>query len=203
MPITVLGGSSKNRLECADGFFERSNGVINFMGEGSSVRIASGTWGYDLSLSVEHGCTLEIGEDCALGALEVFSVRGSSVSIGARCGFTSKAQIHAHEKNAIRLGTGCLVASSVWLTCSDMHPIFDLTTGERINPGADITIGDAVWIANNVTILKGVTIGRGSIVGTGSVVTKSVEANCLAAGNPAKIIKTDVTWRYSLEQASL
>ena len=42
---------------------------------------------------------------------------------------------------------------------------------------------------SNVTILKGVTIGARSVIGSGSVVTKSIPADCIAAGNPCKIIR--------------
>ncbi|OGT51115.1 MAG: hypothetical protein A3E84_04705 [Gammaproteobacteria bacterium RIFCSPHIGHO2_12_FULL_42_13] len=45
-----------------------------------------------------------------------------------------------------------------------------------------------------VTILKGVTIGNGSIVAANSVVTKSIPENCIAAGNPAKVIRTNIHW---------
>ena len=52
-----------------------------------------------------------------------------------------------------------------------------------------ITIGDNCWIAANVTICGGVTIGEGSVIGAGSVVTKDIPANCLAAGNPCRVIR--------------
>lgn len=46
-------------------------------------------------------------------------------------------------------------------------------------------------------ILKGVTIESGAVVGAGSVVTKSIVANAIAVGNPAKTIKTDILWTRS------
>ena len=45
------------------------------------------------------------------------------------------------------------------------------------------------WIGAGATILPGVTIGQNSVVGAGSVVTKDVPDNCIAVGNPAKVVK--------------
>ncbi|GAA1112317.1 hypothetical protein GCM10009630_06750 [Kribbella jejuensis] len=53
-----------------------------------------------------------------------------------------------------------------------------------------ITIGDDVWIGSNVTILDGVTIGPHTIIGAGAVVTKDIPANSVAAGNPARILRS-------------
>lgn len=54
---------------------------------------------------------------------------------------------------------------------------------------APITIEDDVWIGAHCIILKGVTIGARSIIGAGSVVTKSIPADCIAAGNPCRAIR--------------
>ena len=51
-----------------------------------------------------------------------------------------------------------------------------------------IIIKDNVYIGNNTLIMPGVTIGNNVIIGAGSVVTKSIDDNSVAAGNPAKII---------------
>jgi lipopolysaccharide O-acetyltransferase len=52
-----------------------------------------------------------------------------------------------------------------------------------------VIIEDNVWIGESVSILPGVTIGEGTIVGANSVVTKSLPANVIAVGSPAKPIK--------------
>ncbi len=65
------------------------------------------------------------------------------------------------------------------------QPIF-----QQPHTALGITIGDDVWIGSNVTILDGVTIGAHTIIGAGAVVTKDVPANTIAAGNPARVLRS-------------
>ena len=55
--------------------------------------------------------------------------------------------------------------------------------------GKRIVIGEDCWLGGNVIVLPGVTIGKGSTIGAGSVVTKDVPDYCVAAGNPARVLK--------------
>ena len=57
---------------------------------------------------------------------------------------------------------------------------------------APIVIGRNVWIGENARICKGVTIGDNCVIGAGAVVTKDIPANCVAVGNPARVVKTDI-----------
>lgn len=54
----------------------------------------------------------------------------------------------------------------------------------------DVHIGNDVWIANSATILSGVTIGDGAVIGCGALVSKDIPPYAIAAGNPAKVIRT-------------
>jgi acetyltransferase-like isoleucine patch superfamily enzyme len=55
--------------------------------------------------------------------------------------------------------------------------------------GDPIRIGPNVWIGFDACVLPGVTIGEGSIVGARSVVTEDIPPFCIAAGNPARIVR--------------
>ena len=53
-----------------------------------------------------------------------------------------------------------------------------------------VKIGAYVHIGENSCIMPGVTIGDHSVIGAGSVVTHDIPPYCVAAGNPARILKT-------------
>ena len=98
------------------------------------------------------------------------------------------ASIHATEK--ISIGKNCLIAANVTIIDSDGHGLSPVQRN-LINPVSQpVIIEDNVWIGINSIILKGVRIGRNSVIGAGSVVTKDIPSNCVAAGNPARVIKT-------------
>lgn len=52
-----------------------------------------------------------------------------------------------------------------------------------------VIIEDNVWIGGGSIILLNVTIGKNSVIGAGSIVTRSIPSNCVAVGNPCRVIK--------------
>ena len=52
-----------------------------------------------------------------------------------------------------------------------------------------VTICDDVFIGAGSIICKGVTIGERSMIAAGSVVVSDIPADCIAGGNPCKVIK--------------
>lgn len=94
----------------------------------------------------------------------------------------------------ISIGKDCMISSNVRISTTDSHSIIDVTTRKRTNPAKNITIGNHVWLGYNVSINKGVIIAENSVIAGHSVVTKSVRANSIAAGVPAKEVKDGVDW---------
>jgi acetyltransferase-like isoleucine patch superfamily enzyme len=110
------------------------------------------------------------------------------VTIGAHTG-VSGGSICASSR--IEIGAECLIGANVTIADTDFHSI---SPGNRRYNNSDIVsipihIEDNVFIGANSTILKGVRIGRNSVIGASSVVTCDIPENCVAAGNPAKIIR--------------
>lgn len=99
------------------------------------------------------------------------------------------------EGRTIDIGSDCMFAWSIEVRPTDSHPIFDGDTGERINDAKDIYVADKVWVGGKSFLMKGTSIPKGCVVGMGSLVTKAFdEERCVIAGNPARIVRSNVTW---------
>jgi acetyltransferase-like isoleucine patch superfamily enzyme len=96
--------------------------------------------------------------------------------------------------NTIILGNNVRIAGDCYLAGYPGHPINAklraLGKPEENSQVGDIILDDDVWLATGVKVMAGVTIGRGTIVAAGSVVTKDLPSFVLAAGVPARIIKS-------------
>ena len=127
------------------------------------------------------GTTIRIFQNC-----EVIIGENTSINTG---------EITAAEGKGVYIGKDCMIANGFEIRNSDMHPIYDIGSGERVNYGKSIVISNHVWLAKDVSILKGVNIADNVVVGVRSVVTKDIDtSNSIAIGAPAKVIRTGVVW---------
>lgn len=113
----------------------------------------------------------------------------STIVFGERSCMTGSVII-ARSKT-IRIGAKCLIAPGVTILDSDFHISWPPEKRNSWDTNLDrgVTLEDNVWIGMGCIVLKGVTIGENSVIAAGSVVVNSIPANCLAGGNPAKILK--------------
>ena len=101
------------------------------------------------------------------------------------------------DNNRIEIGNNVLIASNVQIyTATHSTNVKERTMQNWDESKAicntfalPIKIEDNVWIGGGAIILPGVTIGRNSVIGAGSVVTRSIPADCVAVGNPCRVIK--------------
>lgn len=109
-----------------------------------------------------------------------------------------------HSKSyKLSIGSYCSIAPEVLFIVCGGHAINHISTFpfkahclsggyEAISRG-NIVIEDDVWIGTRAIIMSGVHIGRGAVIAAGAVVTKDIPEYGVAAGVPAKVIKTRFT----------
>ncbi|MCI8892380.1 MAG: sugar O-acetyltransferase [Eubacterium sp.] len=158
-----------------------------------------------------HALAYEQSEEKRSILQQLFGKIGSNVSVGQPflCDYGRNIYIGNHvsvnmnctfvDCNTITIGDHVLIASNVQLYTAT-HPV---ELSERLIPDWDarsdqyfcstyalpIKIGSGCWLGGGVIVLPGVTIGNGSVIGAGSVVAKDIPPNCLAVGNPCRVIR--------------
>lgn len=106
--------------------------------------------------------------------------------------------VHIGAVDSIEIGNNVLMASKVYISDHD-HGCYgndgsqaslpSELQSQKILSTSPVCIGNNVWLGENVCVLKGVVIGDNSIIGASSVVNKSIPANSIAVGIPARVIK--------------
>lgn len=161
-------------------------------------------------LDMEDGAKLIIGDNFIFTSGEAYNalcrnIRGciylpmpeSVIEIGNDSGMSSTclwAKTRITIGNRVKIGGDCILMDT------DAHNLDFHVRASKEKVGkhsvdglsaasAPIVIEDDVLICTRCIILKGVTIGARSIIAAGSVVTKSIPADCIAGGNPAKVIR--------------
>lgn len=121
---------------------------------------------------------------------KIFLAPGARVTIGNHVGISCSA---IRAKESINIGDWVNIGADCIIMDTDAHSLqwqVRCTADDAANAkSAPIVIGDHCLIGARCIILKGVTIGSRTIIAAGSVVTRPIPADCIAAGNPARVIK--------------
>ena len=110
------------------------------------------------------------------------------LKIGNNSGVGINCEVHG----PVTIGDNVMMGPEVVIyTGGHRHDRTDIPMMEQgsVDP-RPVTIGNDVWIGRRAIILPGVTIGDGVIIAAGAVVTKSIEPYMIAAGVPAKAVKS-------------
>lgn len=147
---------------------------------------------------LERGCELHCRR--GLGRMElgrwVHVGRGTGIRchegflrVGDKVVFGSRDSVNCYLD--VEIGDDCIFADDVYIGDFD-HRFSDLRLPIRKQGivTAPVRIEDDCWIGEKASIMRGVCIGRGSVIGAQSVVTHDLPAYSVAAGNPARVIRS-------------
>ena len=118
----------------------------------------------------------------------------AAVEIGRNVSSVASVLITAVEGAAVRIGDDVMFSAHNEIRTDDAHPIFDVRSGQRVNPARSVRVGDHVWFGRGAAALSGATIDDGSVLGFRTVVTGAIPNNCVAAGAPARVVRRDIAW---------
>ena len=180
-----------------------SNPFAHLMLKLQGIKYGKGCKFYGLPVIVKKRGTIEIGERMTLSSSFLANMvgmyqrsiilarDGGSVKIGNDVGMSA---VTVYAFKHIEIGDNTIIGANTKIFDSDFHPVDPamrlVDTDDKEHTGMKETvIGKNVFIGCNSLVLKGVHIGDNSVIGAGSVVVKDIPANCVAGGNPAKVIK--------------
>ncbi|WP_067108572.1 acyltransferase [Sphingopyxis granuli] len=132
-----------------------------------------------------HGCRISRGASLSPNV----RVRGL-LEMGAGSSIAQNGSIGGWGAGVF-IGENVMIAPNVVIVAFDHGTArTDIPMAQQENVEAPVHIEDDVWISANVTIGKGVRIGKGSIIGANSYVNRDIAPYSIAAGVPAKVIKS-------------
>ena len=141
------------------------------IGRGAVLRVGRWAW-------IGHGCKIRVHE--------------GEVEIGAKTVMGQECTISAFQH--VSIGRECILADRVMLIDFD-HGVTEVERPIRLQGiyKRDVRVGHNVWIGYGACVLRGAQIGDNAIVGTSAVVTRSVAANAVVGGVPARLIRMRAT----------
>lgn len=162
------------------------------------------SFGKSCAISVASpNCTVNIKKGCQTGNnFKIILWSSSEITIDEGCTFGHNDELVVHHGNKIEIGKDNMFSHDIKIYAGDGHSVFDTDTGNRRNPppedksDAVVEIKDHVWVGVRSIILGGkkTVIGQSDIIGAGAVVKGVFPNNCAIAGNPAKVVRKNITW---------
>ncbi len=182
------------------------NNKINVKTIGVRGKLNVFVYGNDNTITIDRSCvfngvticvwgdgnSLKIGRDAKIQRGNIMLQKGARLVIEHNATFQEVSFVL--QSKCCEIGADCMFSSGVNIRNHDGHKIINQITGAQCNSPGDILIGPHVWVGQDVTILKNSKIGEGSIVGSKALVAGDIEANSIAVGIPAKVIKHNSTW---------
>ena len=145
----------------------------------------------DERLKILKGLLGHIADDHIIINQPFYCDYGKQISVGKR--FFANFSFTVLDEARVTIGDDCFIGPnvSIYTACHSTDPVERNSRREWALP---VSIGNSVWIGGAVTILPGVTIGDNVTIGAGSVVVSDIPSNCIAVGNPCRVVRYLSSW---------
>ena len=144
--------------------------------------------GDDVTLIVENGASLVIGDNSFIGESCYIKCFGGKVEIGRDVSINSKSFLNGC--GSLKIGDNTRIGTqSILIASNHKFGEPDLLVKDAITKQG-VSLGQNIWLGARVTILDGVTIADDSVIGACSLVSKSLSESGVYVGIPAKKIKS-------------
>jgi acetyltransferase-like isoleucine patch superfamily enzyme len=160
-------------------------------------------FGRNLELQIGKRGKIRFGRFAWIGDGTKIRCHEGVVDIGPKTVLGQEVTISAYQR--IRIGEQCVIADRAMFIDFD-HGIVEVERPIRVQGiyKRDVEVGSNVWIGYGASVLRGVRVGDNSVLGTYTVVTRSVPANAVVAGQPARVLRMreaprDLRWPNPVE----
>lgn len=170
------------------------NSVIDFKGRGNILFLAPNAILENTKIDFCGDFGVCFNNSCLRAKVMIFHHCG--LFIGSRNYFNEwgNCDICVSEAQNIIIGEECYFSHDLYFRTCDAHPLYSFS-GERLNSGKSIFVGDNVWLGAFCKIIKGAFFGSGVILGNSSLALNGKYfSNCAYGGHPAKLLRREVFW---------
>ena len=110
------------------------------------------------------------------------------VSLSARIKEGTVVMPNAVIQSEACIGNHCIINTGVIVEHENL-----ISDYVHLSPHAtlcgNVSVGEGTWIGAGATVIQGITIGKNCIIGAGSVVVRDIPDNCVAYGNPCRVVR--------------
>ena len=132
---------------------------------------------------------ITIGNGVFVGRNTILSCKNGDIEIDDRANIGFNCEIFSGGR--VRLGKNTLVAAYTYLVGGDhLHDRTDLPVLDQGRVAQGIEVDDNVWLGAHVVVSDGARVGRDAIIGAGAVVRGEIPGFAIAAGVPARVIRS-------------